>query len=299
MKKLVLGTVQLGLDYGINNKKGKPSLEEAYSILDMAYQNDISILDTAAAYGDSEEIIGKYMKDTNRRFKIATKLKPLKKHKNIESIIESEIKDSLRRLNVSSIDYYYLHNFKDVFENPSILNILDRFKDKGLIKKAGISIYDTEELDYIINNLSGLIDIVQIPFNIFDLRWINSGLLDKAKKTGLMIFARSIYLQGLIFCDKETADKIHPKLYGHITKLQKFCEVNNISLDQAAMGFAKQQGEIDYIIIGCDTQEHIINGVKNFNSQKIELEKKLYNFAFDNFKNIDKVIIDPRLWAKV
>lgn len=298
MKKLVLGTVQLGLDYGINNKKGKPSLEEAYSILDTAYENNIEILDTASAYGDSEEIISRYMEDRNRRFKIATKLKPLKAQQIIDGVIEREINSSLDRLNISEIDYYYLHHFKDVIENPNMLNLLDEFKHKGLIKNIGISIYDTEELDYIINNLNGLIDIVQIPFNIFDLRWINNNLLNKAKKIGLKIFARSVYLQGLIFCDKEKADKIHPKLYEHIRKLQEYCEINKISLDEIAMKFVKHQDEIDYIIIGCDKKEHIVSGVKNFNSEKRELEEKIYKFAIDNFMNMDKVIVDPRLWSK-
>ena len=57
MNKLVLGMVQLGLNYGINNRRGKPSKGESFSILDRAFEGGIRIFDTAAAYGNAEEIL--------------------------------------------------------------------------------------------------------------------------------------------------------------------------------------------------------------------------------------------------
>jgi len=58
MSKIILGTVQFGLDYGINNNNGKPNNNEIKSILDYAFDNKINFLDTAEAYGNSHEIIG-------------------------------------------------------------------------------------------------------------------------------------------------------------------------------------------------------------------------------------------------
>lgn len=60
--KMILGTVQLGIDYGINNELGKPSAKDTYEILDYAFKNGVKYLDTASAYGNSEEIIGRYIK---------------------------------------------------------------------------------------------------------------------------------------------------------------------------------------------------------------------------------------------
>ena len=59
ISELSLGTVQLGVSYGINNQSGKPDRTQAFGILDTALTNGISALDTAAAYGDSEQVIGK------------------------------------------------------------------------------------------------------------------------------------------------------------------------------------------------------------------------------------------------
>ena len=55
----MLGTVQLGLPYGIANRTGQPSYEEARAILVCAFEGDVNCLDTAAIYGTSEEVIGR------------------------------------------------------------------------------------------------------------------------------------------------------------------------------------------------------------------------------------------------
>ena len=71
--KLILGTVQFGMDYGINNNDGKPSFEKVKDILDFAYLKGIRLLDTAESYGDSQSRIGEYHKITSHKFKIITK----------------------------------------------------------------------------------------------------------------------------------------------------------------------------------------------------------------------------------
>jgi len=70
--KIGLGTVQFGTDYGISNQDGKTSLDEIEKILDVAMHNGISIVDTAAIYGTSEEALGKTLLE-NHRFGIVTK----------------------------------------------------------------------------------------------------------------------------------------------------------------------------------------------------------------------------------
>ena len=62
MNKLALGTVQFGMNYGINNSKGVPDDKEVISILDFAYKNGINTLDTAIGYGNCEERLGKLSK---------------------------------------------------------------------------------------------------------------------------------------------------------------------------------------------------------------------------------------------
>lgn len=58
--KIVLGTAQLGLDYGIANKIGKPEENKAFEIMKYAVENGINYFDTAYSYGNSEIIIRKF-----------------------------------------------------------------------------------------------------------------------------------------------------------------------------------------------------------------------------------------------
>src|SRR6056297_432337 len=60
-QKLCLGTAEFGLDYGVANKYGKPSLEKAFEMLDFAFERGIHFFDTAQAYGNAEEVLGEYL----------------------------------------------------------------------------------------------------------------------------------------------------------------------------------------------------------------------------------------------
>ena len=70
MSKIALGTVQFGIDYGINSENGQVRPEEVRSILNYAHSQNIDLLDTAPAYGNSEKVLGV----TNvQNFKVVTK----------------------------------------------------------------------------------------------------------------------------------------------------------------------------------------------------------------------------------
>ena len=75
IEKLILGTVQFGLPYGINNQTGQLSKESVFKILNLAYENGITLLDTAGAYGQAEKILGEYFSLYKAKsFKVITKL---------------------------------------------------------------------------------------------------------------------------------------------------------------------------------------------------------------------------------
>ncbi len=293
MQKLVLGTAQLGMNYGINNSIGQPSVEEAFDILDTSYENGITILDTAAGYGNSEEIIGRYMAERNRDFIISTKIPKIKSDTEIEDMLEK----SLNKLSKNSIDYYFVHDYKDAESRKGLLEKLKKVKSNGLIKNIGISIYEPYQLEFIINNMLGYIDCVQIPFNVFDLRWINSNLLKLAKKINLKIFARSIFLQGLFFTDKERIDLIHTDAFKYISKLENYCNEINIPLKKLLFDFVKYNSEIDFALIGCETKKQVVDNIQYYNSNLSFKEEDL-DFLKSNFFNIPNKLIDPRTWAK-
>ena len=105
--KIILGTVQFGLNYGINNKTGIPDYKKISSILRYASSNNISYLDTAANYGNSEKIIGKFHQEYETKFKINTKFP-----NGIINDFESKIRNSLGRLNVDKINIFFFTRSK-------------------------------------------------------------------------------------------------------------------------------------------------------------------------------------------
>lgn len=293
MVQLILGTVQLGLDYGINNKLGKPNSQNAFEILDYAYHHEISLLDTASAYGDSESIIGNYIADTGNEFQIATKLAPLDDSKNVLDFINTQLNSSLKSLSKDHIDYYLIHNFMDILNHNDLIDLL---KNLNKICNIGVSLYEPEELEYLLLNHSEDIDFIQIPFNILDSRWIKNDILKRTKSKNMKIFVRSIFLQGLIFLeDEKEMAKIDSSLKEYIEFINTLANKKNVSISHLAMDYVKSFDEIDGILVGCETVNQLKENIYQFNDN-ISLNKQEKQEIFDLTKNIPKNIIDPRKW---
>ena len=207
--KLILGTVQLGLDYGISNQLGKPTLEKAFEILHTAYDHGIRILDTAEGYGNSQEVIGRFHKENpQKKFEVITKLDA--KHKLKKNSILNQILKNCEILGVYELHGYMFHNYQSFKENTHFYNEILSAKANGIIKKAGISLYTNNEIDDIVSNYYDF-DFIQIPFNLFDNQAKRKVFLEKAKEKGIEIHTRSVFLQGLFFKNiTEVPEKLAP-----------------------------------------------------------------------------------------
>lgn len=290
--KMILGTVQLGLDYGINNCIGKPSIDEAYKILEYAYSKKISTLDTASSYGDSEDIIGNYIVQRKHPFNLCTKLPVNIKSKKIKDYFYN----SINKLNVSRLNVYYLHRFEQC-KDESIIKQMKKLKDEGLIELIGVSIYEPKELKYIVDELWDIIDVVQLPYNIFDnSRWLSNNLLKEAKEKRILLYARSIYLQGLVFLNPDS-DKA--KQLGVVKQIQKLCELaesQNISLQELAMNFVATSSYIDKYLVGCEKLEQIKTNIETKEKIKL-LSNNIISEIVKISSTISERIIDPRKWS--
>ena len=200
--RLCLGTVQFGMQYGINDRYGKPSKQQVFTMLDHALENGINYIDTAVAYGDAEELLGEY--GVNRKgLKVISKLKPNlidDNCSNPEEVVEQEIKGSLARLRLDSLDGYLLHTPQNIY-NEGIMTGLQKCKDMGLISNLGVSIYEEQHALDAAGN--GLIDYIQVPYSIFDQRLDRTDFFTTARQNGVRVFARSAFLQGLIIMEDE------------------------------------------------------------------------------------------------
>src|SRR5258706_13660907 len=163
--KFILGTVQFGLPYGINNGLGKPDQHEVNSILDFAYQSGIRLLDTAEAYGDSQEVIGKYHRQSANRFEIITKFSS--KRDDLPVQLKERIKRNLETLAVDSLYSYMFHSFSD-FKSyyQAFQSELRELKQTGVVQRLGVSVYTNQEIEELLKVDD--IDLIQLPFNLLD-----------------------------------------------------------------------------------------------------------------------------------
>ena len=292
MKKMILGTAQLGLRYGIQNCTGKPSVEEAEDILNHAFKNGIRCLDTANAYGDSEEVIGRYINKERNLFEICTKLPVEVKGTDISDCYEK----SKSLLSVDLFHVYYLHRFEQC-KQSGILRQLMLLREKGLIRNIGISIYEPEELEYISENLSSVVDVVQIPFHMLNgARWIYKDLLSKAREKGLRIYARSIFLQGMLLADADSSICKKKKLSSHLRELNTLAKELGYHIAQLAVNYICSVEEIDRFLVGCETLGQLQQNISLYRGSE-KLAEEICGKIQQISRSIEISSIDPRKWS--
>lgn len=283
--KLILGTVQFGTDYGISNKNGKISKEEVFKILNYALDNNINMLDTSYLYGDSESVIGSFVKQEEKSLNIISKLP------SIDTNTQKYFYESLNHLNITKMYAYLIHHFDFFKNNENIWSSLIKLKNEDKIDKIGFSLYYPEELEYILNK-NILPDIIQVPYNIFDQRFEKYFTLCKEKN--IEIHIRSIFLQGLFFLKPTTISDKFLKIKDKLVFIKEISDKYNISISSLCLNFCLQNNFIDRIIIGIESFDNFQN---NINTKNIK-------FGFDDFLNLknlkeeDEKIILPFNWSK-
>jgi aryl-alcohol dehydrogenase-like predicted oxidoreductase len=295
--KLVLGTAQFGLDYGIANKIGKPEENKAFEIMKYAVENGINYFDTAYSYGNSEIIIDKFLntyKSYKNKINIITKMASLNKKKLNEKNINDRFFESLHRLGKESIYCYMVHDFKGIENNcDEIGKVFLKLKENNYIKKIGVSIYDQFQLEFLFKYFD--FDLIQLPISIFDQRFITDKFLQRLKRKNIEIYARSIFLQGLLFLEENNLPPKMNKFRDYISRLNEISLKYNLSKEEIALLFVDNIGEIDKIIIGVEKIDQLQRNVKILSkSDSFNKIKTLINFEYFSIK--DTNIIDPRKW---
>lgn len=282
--KVILGTAQFGLEYGINNISGKPNIDEVFRIIKYAASHGINLLDTADAYGDASEALGKFNTIYPDKFLINTKFKS----SNLS--ISEQLNISLKKLQTNRINVYFFHNFNDFIGLPSVLKEVLALKEDGKISKVGLSVYDNNEFRKAID--SDFIDVIQFPFNLLDNRLQRGELMELAKTRGKELQARSVFLQGLFFKSHDNIPSALTPLKPYLKQIKLLSEQHYLEIGKLSLLYALQQPEIDHIIIGID----------NMLQLKYNLEiagTKLDEEIIDNINRIEVKEVDllyPKNW---
>jgi len=281
--KITLGTVQFGIQYGISNTHGVPSDSELESIFSVASKLGIQQLDTAKAYGNAEERIGKL---SNSKFDIITKFPNVDSKEDLELALS----ESLQKLNVSSIYGYLAHNADVLIQNPSLWEVLLEAKKEGKIKKIGYSLYTPEQLERLLD-LNCIPDLVQLPYSILDRKFEKQ--LSILKQLGTEVHVRSVFLQGLYFMNpNKLPEKLQP-FQDSLLELKNLCIENNVSVGEVALNYVISNPNIDKLVIGIETAEQLrenINLVKNWKSNKVLFSK------IEAIEIKDKSLLNPVNW---
>lgn len=300
--RLALGTAQLGMEYGIANKTGKPSLDLSKEIINKALEYGVNIYDTAAAYNKSEEVLGKCIPESNKQnLLLITKLdvfdfveENVFNDEIVVRLIEQSIYRSLYRLGVKKLPILLLHRWSHFkFQNGIIWQTLLNMRDNGIIGELGVSIQNPDE------GLEALciqdITFIQMPYNILDTRWHLSGFVNSClKRKDLHIQARSVLLQGVVILPPEQwpleriiAEKV-------VRTLERLVvQYNRTSILDLCYAYVLSQDWIDSLVVGMETVEQLNENVKIFNKPyligPVELQKE--------FMNIPEDFLNPANWV--
>lgn len=284
-RKLCLGTAQFGLDYGINNPSGKIKNEQILTILRSAHQHGIDTLDTAPTYGDSEQIIGSYTHRSRLKFNIISKLSGSK----ITSVARS-LDQSLDRLRLTSIYGYLVHDFDLWLKRPQIWDELQALKQQQKIKNIGFSVYYPHQVDTLLNR--GLRpDILQVPYSLLDQRFAQ--IFPLLQHQGIKLYARSVFLQGLIFFNPSLLPAKLVKAKPALIKLLSISESSHLSPAAMALNFVLLNPHFDKVIIGLDNIDQLQDNLKSieFQTQVKKIYHQLLPLGID-----DEQIVIPMNW---
>lgn len=254
VRKLGLGSVQWGMNYGVANTHGRPGSGELKRMLAAAKAAGIRTIDTAFAYGAAESVIGELSAET-AGFDIITKtagLDPAGAFPSVDAVLGA-FRTSLERLRRPSVYGLLVHN-ADMLLGPhgrALWAALEQAKAENLAVRIGVSVYDPAQLDAIMRAYR--IDLVQLPFNIYDRRFERSGSITAAASAGVEVHVRSAFLQGLLLMDVERLPRHFARIQEHHAKFHAWCGAQAMTPLRAALRFALGHSGADKVVVGAES----------------------------------------------
>ena len=290
---LVLGTVQLGVPYGIANKTGQPGQVMATHIIRTAWENGIREFDTAQDYGLSERVLGNAFEELgiSREVKVISKFNPGLDHLDSKALYTA-LEKSLNLLKVPSLYAIMVHS-EDLLPlwNQGLRDIIRDFQLEGKVKKAGFSVYKpSKAIDAL---YAEDVELVQVPTNILDRRFENAGVFDLAKEMSKTIYIRSVFLQGLILMKADEIPGDMEFARPVLKKVNALTEEFSATPQEIALGYLKEKLPEAKLIFGVDTPGQL---AENINCWERKLPANLIPMASKYFEQIDETILNPTLW---
>lgn len=281
---LALGTVQFGVAYGVSNTHGKVSPQGAADILTLARAEGIEWLDTAAAYGDAEAVLGNLL-DARPEFRVVTKTARLAEL-GVQGVVE-RVRESARTL--GRIHALLIHSAADLRmpDGQALWRALSNFREEGLVAALGFSAYVEDEPLQLAQSFKP--DVVQLAASVFDQRLIQGGQIGALADLGVSVHVRSAFLQGLAFM---TPDHLPPRLAAAAPLLLRWrqtLDAAGVSPARACLDFLLSVPGVDKIVVGVTRSQELAELASGVRGDPLGLD-------YGGLAADDPVVLDPRQW---
>lgn len=294
ISRYILGTAQLGFDYGISNKSGQPDRKEADSIINSAWAAGARAFDTAQGYGESELILGELLHSNNftENSAIITKIAPYSAESDGYSWVRKSVERSIKLLSTSSLWAVLLHRY-DLLElwDEGLGLALNELKAENKIKHLGVSVYTVEEVKNALRYPD--IDIIQAPCNIWSPELYTEGIIKSALESGRLILVRSLFLQGLILMSPDEVTEKIPEAHDASVEWFNILKENDVSAWDMCMRFAAQLRVP--VIFGVDNAEQAYSNGSFLKMQSLNLSE--ITDIYERLKpHLSEKIVNPTMW---
>ncbi len=292
-RRLGLGTAQWGMKYGIANRTGQPGSDEVRKMLQLGRRHGVKFLDTAYAYGEAERVLGAQGVGAHG-YQIVTKTRPIRvlrvKSEDARSVVTG-FQESLAALACQHV-YGLLVHGPDVLlvdGGERIWATLEEFRSEGRVQKIGVSVYHPSQLVRVLDRYP--IEIVQLPFSVYDQRFKDQGLLSCLRRMRIEVDARSVFMQGLALLPPDQLPPRFQSLRVHHAEMHEWLRERGLTAVKACSLYCLQQPEFDRVIVGCETVAQLADV---FDASEVDSAVDLSELA--RFGLLDEAIIDPSTW---
>lgn len=255
LSRLMLGTAQFGMPYGVANRSGQPSNDEVLAIVTAAFEGGVTCFDTAATYGTSEEVLGQALHGLGiaHRVVVVTKVRPLTDAERLDSgsasrAIEQSVANSRQRLRLDCLPFVLFHREEDAIH----CDALRQLQARGWLRWAGVSCSHRPESATALvaaENVSAL----QVPASLLDRRHQQSGLFQAAPARGVALFVRSVYLQGLLIMPEAAIPAALRGVLPVRRRLDSIAQEAGMPLTELALRYVLSQPGVTSALTGVET----------------------------------------------
>lgn len=235
------------------------------AVLNAALDGGINFLDTAACYGNSEELVGRAVSSRRDEFVLASKCAHreggYEGHVWDRATVESSIDRSLQRLQTDRIDVMQLHTCElEVLKRGEVIEALLDAKQAGKVRFAGYS-GDNEEALWAVE--SGYFDTLQTSFSLVDQRARTWEILQKAEEQGMgVIIKRPI--GNAVWRASQSTSAYADEYFRRAQELAAMGDIPDEPADriETSLGFTFAHPQVDTAILGTQNQAHMQSNVR-------------------------------------